>query len=227
MNSSQNQELANRYTRWLTVQRYSFETKDTYTRAVRRFVAFLKNKSVLKTTHFDVQEHLAVCATSGFTAKYLQHHLYALRVFFDFLNYGGLMNWSPPRFVKVRPPRPSLPNFLTRSQVEKVLEAARNPHERALIEVMYGSGCRTGEVRTMRIENIDFAERRIRVTGKRGERMVMFTHTAARALRLYIGSRKTGLSFSTKSPHRESAHSSIETASGNASGRSMTNGAIT
>jgi len=58
MNSAQNQELANRYKRWLTAQRYSWVTGDTYTRAVRRFVAFLKKKSVLKTTHFDVQEHL-------------------------------------------------------------------------------------------------------------------------------------------------------------------------
>jgi site-specific recombinase XerD len=49
---------------------------------------------------------------------------------------------------------------------------------RAVVELLYRTGCRTGELPATRIEGIDFSERRIRVTAKAGARMVTFTATA-------------------------------------------------
>jgi len=52
----------------------------------------------------------------------------------------------------------------------------------------------------MRIEDIDFVERRIRVQGKTGIRMLMFTRTVARVLRTYISRRATGYVFVDQKP---------------------------
>ena len=204
MNSrkSLNFELERRYMRWLVVQRYAAQTRYHYGRSVAKFLSFLGHKCVLKTTHFDIQEHLGKCAASGESPKQVRGELYALRVFFDFLNLGGLVKWVPPRFVKLRRIRRQIPRVLSSTEVQRLLRATRTRHERALLELLYGSGCRTGELRNMRIEDLDFAERRARVHGKAGERVLLFTLSAAKALRQYLGNRTNGYVFVDQKPHQ-------------------------
>ncbi len=195
-----NLELVKRYERWLVVQRYAVQTRYHYGRCVHKFVAFRGNQGVLGTTHFDVQEFLAASAARGASPKAIRGELYALRVFFDFLNLGGLVKWVPPRTVKLRRLPRHIPKVLTQKELTAVLAATRTRHERALIEVLYGTGCRTGELRAMRIEDIDFDQRRIRVSGKGGQRVLLFTPIVGRTLRGYIGNRKTGYLFVEQRP---------------------------
>lgn len=61
--------------------------------------------------------------------------------------------------------------------------------------MFYGTGCRTDEVRTMLIEDIDYMRRRIKVQGKVGTRFVLFSSRVERALRRYIGDRRQGCVF--------------------------------
>jgi integrase/recombinase XerC len=195
-----NSQLVERYERWLVVQRYALQTRYHYGRSVRKFVAFRAGRGVLETTHLDIQEFLAACASEGASAKRLRGELYALRVFFDFLNLGGLVKWVPPRMVKLRSLPRQVPKFLTRDQLHRVFSATKTDHEDALIEFLYGTGCRTGELRSMRIEDLDFGERRVHVRGKGEPRVVMFTENAGRVLRRYLGDRKRGYVFVEQRP---------------------------
>jgi len=195
-----NRELTRRFSKWLLAHHYSRSTWLRYSRSVEDFRGFLGKRGITKATHFDVQEHLAVCARKGASARAVRYELCALRLFFDFLNLGGLVMWCPPRMVRLPRFQPTLPMVMTVKQVFKLLGAAREGYERTLLEVFYGTGCRTGEVRTMRIEDIDFARRRIRVNGKRGERFVLFPERVARALRRYLGRRREGYVFVDSKP---------------------------
>lgn len=197
-----NEELARRSSRWLFALNYSPCVLSKYPRTVRRFSAFLYSRKVLKLTHFDVQESLAHSAAIGQTPTLIREQLYALRVFFDFLNLGGLVKWVPPRVVRMRPLQRHIPPVPTKGQIDKVLGAACTDYERALVELLYGSGCRTGELHLMRIEDIDFHYRRIRVRGKTGIRFLLFTAPAGRALRAYIGNRKSGFVFIEQKPQQ-------------------------
>jgi site-specific recombinase XerD len=171
-----------------------------YTRAAKEYLKFLGEKFVTRSNHLDVQEFLATKAATGIRTRTVIYKLYSMRIFFDFLNLGGLIRWSPPRFVQPRTPRRETPPALTLHEVTHLFRAARTPHERALLEVLYGTGCRTGEVRTMLIENVDFENRRIRVEGKSGARIVLFSRHAEKALRKYIGERRKGYVFVSTTP---------------------------
>jgi site-specific recombinase XerD len=124
----------------------------------------------------------------------LNHELYALRIFYDFLALGQLIVWSPPRMLKGRAIK-YVPRTLSETQVGELLRATKNIRERAIVEVLYGTGCRTGELRSMKVEDVDFDAQRIRVRGKMGTRHVRFTHAVAKTLRKYIGVRRTGFLF--------------------------------
>ena len=109
------------------------------------------------------------------------------------------MNWSPPRFVRLRRLKRTVPRVLTEKQISLLLSGARDLHERTMIEVLYGTGARAGEVRSMRVEDVDLAARRIRVLGKCGYRYVLFPRAISCYLRRYIGKRRSGYLFVSRS----------------------------
>ncbi len=195
-----NKELARRYERWLIVQHYAESTSVMYKRAVRHFLEFMGRTLVTRATHFDIREYLVRAAQRGYVTFTLKGELHALRVFFDFLNMGRLVGWVAPRLVRIRKCHSRVPQVLTELQIKRLLEATQNKRELALIELLYGTGCRTGELTSMKIEDVDFVAKRIRVTGKRGTRFIVFGEPASKALHSYLGKRRTGFLFTDGRP---------------------------
>lgn len=96
-----------------------------------------------------------------------------------------------------------VPKMLSEAQVKKLLHATKNLRERAILEVLYVTGCRSGELTSMKVADVDFDARRIRVKGKRGTRYVRFARAISNTLRKYIGDRKTGFLFVDGKPLQE------------------------
>ena len=189
-----NAELAARYARWLVAQRYSPITRAIYGRCVKNFCEFLGDFRATKCTPVHLQDYLIKVAERRPAESSLNNELYSLRIFYDFLTLGQLVVWSPPRMLKGRPVK-YVPKMLSEAQVKRLLRATKDVRERAIVEVLYVTGCRTGELRSMKVVDVDFDARRIRVRGKRGTRYVRFTRTVSRTLRNYIGDRKSGFLF--------------------------------
>jgi integrase len=64
--------------------------------------------------------------------------------------------------------------LLTEEDVKKLIDAAENPRDRALIAVLYESGCRIGELLSLRVRNVSFDRYGafLIVSGKTGSRRV-------------------------------------------------------
>lgn len=190
-----NQELATRFDRWLKVQEYTESTNVHYLRAIVALCRFVGDLAVTDMTHLDVRDFLASIAQREVKSATLWQALNALRCFFDFLNMGGLVAWSPPRFVRLPKKRRVPYRVLSETQMRSLARAARDLKERALIEVFYATGARAGEVRSIRVEEIDLDARRIRVVGKTGFRYVLFPRATTPILRKVIGKRTNGYLF--------------------------------
>src|SRR6266478_5437047 len=190
-----NDDLRRRFVRWLRVQEYTAETNRHYLSSIVSLCRFLNDIPATDVTHLDIRDFLASVAQRGVKRATIWRAMSALRCFFDFLNMGGLIAWSPPRFVRLPPLKRRVPRVLTESHMHLLLSAARNLHERTIIEVLYGTGARAGEVRSMRVEDVDIATRRIRVFGKCGYRYVLFPKAISSLLRRYIGKRRSGYLF--------------------------------
>ena len=79
-----------------------------------------------------------------------------------------------------------------------MLRLAKHPRDLALVELLYSTGCRIGEIRLLRVEAIDFRARKFKVGAKRKDRVVYFGAPAAKALREYLNGRRTGYVFQDK-----------------------------
>lgn len=155
----------------------------------------MEDRPVTDATHFDVREFLVESARRGNILCTLRAMLHGLRIFFDFLNMGGLIAWAAPRFVRVRRVTPPPPKVLSERQVQALIFHARDAREKALIELLYATGARPGEVVSIRVQDIDFGAGRVRVKGKAGVRFLMFGMYAANALRRYLAGRTSGYLF--------------------------------
>src|SRR4029077_1570446 len=81
-----------------------------------------------------------------------------LRSFFDFLYLGGVVDTVAPRFIRGRRYKSPLPRVIPEAKIQKLISSAESLRDKAIIELMYATGCRAGEIVAMRIEDIDFGK---------------------------------------------------------------------
>ncbi|MFT3871936.1 MAG: site-specific tyrosine recombinase XerD [Nocardioides sp.] len=117
----------------------------------------------------------------------------AVRGFHKFAVRDGLAQTDPA--AAVRPPAPAkrLPKALPLSDVEAILEAAGAPgttlalRDRALLEVLYGTGARISEAIGLDVDDLDLEDGTVLLRGKGGkQRLVPVGSFAREAVTAYL-----------------------------------------
>ncbi|MFH2106170.1 MAG: tyrosine-type recombinase/integrase [Candidatus Micrarchaeota archaeon] len=88
------------------------------------------------------------------------------------------IKWLVPRIKNEASKLPE--DLLTEDEILQLANAANHPRDRALILVLYETGCRIGEILTLKMKNIQFDQYGaiLRVTGKTGDRRVRIISSA-------------------------------------------------
>src|SRR5947209_7698630 len=98
--------------------------------------------------------------------------LASLRTFFQFLIREGVIESNPAKMVATPKIERKLPNHLSMEDAVRFIETpdintAQGKRDRAIIEFLYATGIRVGELVNIDLKDIDFRERLVRFTGKR------------------------------------------------------------
>lgn len=128
----------------------------------------------------DVQRILAVIERSNKAPATKSHYKTALKRFFRWLQ--GEVNAATWINTSMKRNEMKLPeNLLTEAEVKRLIEAANHPRDKALIAVLYDSGCRIGELGSLQIKNVSFDQfgAILNVHGKTGSRIVRLPFSAA------------------------------------------------
>ncbi|MGB6876124.1 MAG: tyrosine-type recombinase/integrase [Candidatus Acidiferrales bacterium] len=200
-----NEQLALGFENWLRGQKASHFMQEDYPRRVARYLDFLGSDDACGVTHARVRQFLVELADKDrFGASTRQTFLCALRQFYRFAVLAGAAPFSPMDFIRNAKQIPRRTRrVLTEIEVARMIEAATLPRDCALLEVLYGTGCRVSEVAQMRVEQLDFRQRQIVVLGKgQKERLVFFGKRAARALKVHLTGRTKGPVFRNRSGRR-------------------------
>ncbi len=122
--------------------------------------------------------------------------LSGVRAFFRFLVREGHLEASPAAAVAAPKAPRSLPAVLAVDEVLHLLDAVTGEgilglRDRALLETLYGTGLRVGELVDLDGRDLHLPSRTLRVRGKgKVERQAPLTEPAARALEAYLGERR-------------------------------------
>ena len=88
----------------------------------------------------------------------------------------------------------SLPKTLSLDEIERLIDAAETPRDRALIELLYGAGLRVSELVSLPLRAAKAGQPHMIVEGKGGkERMVPIGRPALAALKLHMETREAAL----------------------------------
>ncbi|HET8663135.1 MAG TPA: site-specific tyrosine recombinase XerD [Nocardioides sp.] len=176
-------------------------TLTSYRRDLRRYVGFLGERGVDDVDQVDEQvvsaflmrlregdaDHPPLSATSA------GRTVVAVRGFHKFCVADGLATTDPA--AGVRPPAPArrLPKALPLADVEAILEAAGSAgttlalRDRALLEVLYGTGARISEAVGLDVDDVDRVDATVVLRGKGGkERIVPIGTYALSAVDAYL-----------------------------------------
>jgi integrase/recombinase XerC len=142
---------------------------------------------------------LARLHSSGYARSTLARRSSAARVFFAFAVRRGLAATDPAGRLATPKADRRLPRVLTQSEAADLvaLPPADDPvglRDRALLELLYATGIRVGELCALDVDDLDTGRRVVRVLGKGSkERTVPYGVPAARALDRWLSTGRPAL----------------------------------
>lgn len=149
--------------------------------------------------HITIREWLSTLHTAQKKKTSVARKLAALRTFFQFLVREGVVENNPARMVATPRLEKKLPNHLSIEETIRFIETPDietdlGKRDRAILEVLYGTGARVAELVKLDLNHIDFKNKMVRLSGKRRkERIVPFGDPALHALMLYLSVRNAFL----------------------------------
>jgi len=178
-----------------------------YQSDLEQFVRFLLQTGLASDgSHIDltmidrqiVRGFLSHLHAQGLTRTSIERKFAALRSFFVYLVKQKKLPLSPAQHVRYPRKEKRLPNVLTPSQAKQILDPLQEAEDvlalrnMAILELLYGSGIRVGELAGLSMGDVDLARGLIRVVGKgRKERIVPIGKCAIAALQSYVPLRTT------------------------------------
>lgn len=173
------------------------------------------SKPVQQITTDDLREYLAYLVDERHLMdNSVQAHINTLRSFFSWLVDEDNIRKGPMRKIKsLKIDKLRSRHPLTAEQLELVRDGCRGYKEKALVEFLVSSGCRVSEVAGLRVDDIDWRDRKCKVIGKGNkERTVYFSVRAKLMLQLYIAERRGGeaLFASSRAPYEPLTDRGIE-----------------
>lgn len=184
---------------------YSAHTLRAYRVDLEQFGIFLEDagrpSDPEQVSRLDIRAYLAHLSTLDVVKRTVARKLSTLRSFFKFLATRSKTVKNP--CVGIRSPRlgRTLPRFFDEASVERLLEAPKGGghlacRDRAILETLYSSGLRVGELVALDVRDVDFIGEVIKARGKgKKERLAPIGRAASQAIEEYLLRRRRDLRF--------------------------------
>ena len=169
-------------------------TIQSYQRDIRKLVDTLKARKIplVRISEDTLVRFIHGESQGGLSARSLARLISALRSFFRFLVLSGYLKTDATTQLTTPSTWLALPKFLTVAEADALLQAPdekkpRGLRDRAMLEVLYGSGLRVSELATLKTAEINLEDGFLVCRGKGGkERIVPLGRSSCRAIRRYL-----------------------------------------
>jgi site-specific recombinase XerD len=175
----------------LLATRRAPRTVDAYRRDLAQLAAWRGGRVADSTTE-ELERWLAEMRAAGIAASTVARRVAAVRSFYRHQLLLGTRDDNPAAALKLPRRTRTLPRTLSAAEAERLIDAAtgttpRSLRDRALVELLYGSGLRVSEAAGLHRRSIDLDDRIVRALGKGSkERLVPLGRPAVDALRRYV-----------------------------------------
>ena len=187
------------YLQWLrTGRRKSPATLRAYGTDLRDFCSWLdkQERDLQHASRLELRRYLVELEEQGLAATSVRRKLASLRSLFSWLHEEGRIEANPARLLKGPRAPQRVPRFLTTAEVDSLLDqpfdaSPRGLRDRAILELLYSTGCRVSECAGLDLADLDLDEGVARVMGKgRKERLCLLGAPAREAIEGWLPARR-------------------------------------
>jgi site-specific recombinase XerD/ribosomal protein L40E len=171
----ENKNAITEFSKFLIAKSLSIARVEHYISNLKTISKFC-NKPFNSMAKDDVAKLVGEIQKNEWSERYKYEFLITIRVFFKWLKqteeYPEEVKWIRPRYKE----KHKIPEeIITEEEIKTLSEKADNLRDKAFILVLYESGCRIGELLTLKIRNVQPVEHGMALTvnGKTGTRRIL------------------------------------------------------
>ena len=173
----------------------SRHTVDNYLRDITRLADYATGKGVKQPQHLSaaqLRDFIYFLKHLGLAPTTIRRQISAIRTYFKFLVGEGIAARDPSERIESPKRWRTLPAVLSVAEMKKLLDAPNTneilpQRDVAVLEFAYATGVRVSELVGVKLQDISFSERIVRVFGKGGkERLIPFGKTAMGRISSYM-----------------------------------------
>jgi len=163
-----------------------------YRRDVNRFLKWLGNKSISGLTVSQLADFVASLAGMGLAPASIARQIVAIKMFFKYLQLEGVLVDNKCELLGSQKLWQRIPSVMSPKVVDRFLNAPKKVElyylrDRALLEMLYATGCRASELSNLRIRDLRLKERYCKCQGKGNkQRMTPLGDAAIEAVEAYL-----------------------------------------
>ncbi len=167
-------------------------TVDAYRRDLVRFCRWLGGRPIAGLSIRDLADYVAWLGEQNLSPATIGRHVVSLKVFFRYIQLEGELKENLAELLGSQKLWQRIPQILSHEQIDGLLASPRrtDPHwqrDRAMLELLYATGCRASELSNLRLCDLRLAERFCMCRGKGDkQRMVPLGRRAIEALDEYL-----------------------------------------
>jgi tyrosine recombinase xerD len=189
------QSLRPHYAAFMMLERgLSASTREAYMRDVDRLAEYLQEEGIqpADATADDLHKFIFDLHDLGVAPRSQARIVSGIRSFYRYLEIEGILTKNPSQLIESPKLGVHLPEVLTIDEVNDMIEAVdltspQGPRNRAIIELLYGSGLRVSELCTLERRRVSLEDRYLIVTGKGSkERLVPMSEESVDRIRIYL-----------------------------------------
>lgn len=188
-----------KYLEYLKFQKmYSTNTILSYATEIQHFTNYLlieEISSYKEISYPIVRGYLVYLHQSHLSKSSINHKLSSLRSFYSYLLKMNIVEDNPFLLIKAQSEPKRNPDFLYPEEMVELLDSIDcvtplDKRNKAMLELMYASGLRCGEVVNLKLKDIDYDNLDLKVMGKGNkERIVPFHEFAGKCMQEYLEAR--------------------------------------
>ncbi|MDO4576319.1 MAG: site-specific tyrosine recombinase XerD [Planctomycetia bacterium] len=170
----------------------SHNTVQAYRRDLERFFLWVEDRYIPDLTISDLSDYASWLHEQHLAAASIARHLVSMKLFFKYLQMEGFVRESQAALLGSQKLWERVPKFLSPQQVDALMNAPceRDKYflrDRAVLEMLYATGCRVSELSEMKIQDVHLDERFCKCTGKGDkQRIVPIGDRAIDAVWVYL-----------------------------------------
>lgn len=169
---------------------YSDLTILSYNEDLNEFSVFI-NKDVLFVNKRDIKAYLNYLFTNNNKSSTVSRKISTLKSFYKYLKIKKIKLDNPTISIKYPKKEKNLPKFIQYNELEELLKKSKEgPYglrNNLIIELLYDSGIRVSELVNIKLSDIDFDNKRIKIHGKGSyQRYAFYGDECERLINEYI-----------------------------------------